>query len=169
MQEIWKPIEGYKYYQVSNKGNVKTFSRWKEGRLMKFTKESNGYLRVGLVDLEGKTHKVSVHRLVAEAFLPNPDGLPEVNHKDENKENNCVENLEWINQKDNINYGTGVQRRADVRGDRVRCVETGIIYKSQAEAARQTGIPASSISSVFQGKMKKAGGYHWEKVFDEKA
>lgn len=167
MQEIWKPIEGYKYYEVSNLGNVKTFSRWKEGRLMRLIKESNGYLRVNLVSNDGKQRKVSVHRLVAQAFLPNPYNLPEVNHKDENKENNCVDNLEWTAQQDNINYGTGIQRRADQRGSKVRCVETGITYKSQAEAARQTGIPASSISSIFQGKMKMAGGYHWEKVFDE--
>lgn len=113
--EIWKDIQKYKgRYQISNMGRVKSLARTITDELgrekpiqEKVLKPSNnkGYLRVRL---EGKFYYI--HRLVAEAFIPNPKNLPEVNHKDENKQNNCIDNLEWCSKEYNANYGTRVQR-----------------------------------------------------------
>lgn len=110
MQEVWKEIEGTNgMYQVSNLGNVKSFTRIKKGGLLKPGRYSNGYLFVHFskdTDKKGERHSYLIHRLVAQAFLPNPDGLPQVNHKDENKTNNRVDNLEWCTHLYNQNYGT---------------------------------------------------------------
>ena len=103
--EIWKDIEGYEgYYQVSNFGNVRSVDRvieysdgvkrLRKGRILKPYKNRDGYLTCDL--RKNSKHKISkIHRLVSEAFIPNPSNLPEVNHKDEDKTNNCVDNLEW--------------------------------------------------------------------------
>lgn len=108
-----------------------------------------------------------VHRLVAEAYIPNPDSLEQVNHKDENKKNNSINNLEWCNADYNNHYGSHSQKISDsLKGNtratkRVLCVETGIIYESGMEAYRQTGISNVCISHVLNGKSKTAGGFHW--------
>ena len=92
--EQWRDIEGFDgLYQVSNQGRVKSLKYGKE-KILKGVKSCNGYLTVGLCK-DGKEVRKYIHRLVAEAFLPNPQNLPQVNHKDEDKTNNCVENLEW--------------------------------------------------------------------------
>ena len=110
MQEVWKEIEGTNgMYQVSNLGNVKSFTRIKKGGLLKFGHFSNGYL-FAHIRINGKRRSYLVHRLVASAFLPNPQNLPQVNHKDENKTNNRVDNLEWCTHLYNQNYGTKNQR-----------------------------------------------------------
>ena len=103
-----------------------------------------------------------IHRLVAEAFIPNPKNLPFVNHKDENKQNNCVDNLEWCTQKYNINYGTSLKKRIDLMGKPVICMETGKCYKSALEAGKQIGINYKHICDCCCGRRKTTGGYHWE-------
>lgn len=109
MEEIWKDIEGYEGYQVSNLGRVRSFKH-KNVRILS-TKNRGGYRQVQLC--KDSTKKLCyVHRLVAEAFIPNPDDLPQVNHKDENKANNFVNNLEWCTAKYNLSYGTGRLRAA---------------------------------------------------------
>ena len=101
--EEWKDIPGYEgLYEVSNMGNVRNVRR---NKLLRLSKTNNRYIRVSLCKNGIKTG-LTVHRLVAEAFIPNPDNLPEVNHKDEDKSNNSVENLEWCDAKYNIHYGT---------------------------------------------------------------
>lgn len=103
MKEIWKPINGYKNYQVSNMGNVKNIIT---GRVLKGQNNGKGYLFVTLYDENHKGKQIMIHRLIAQTFIPNPNNLPQVNHIDENKHNNCIENLEWITSEDNINHGT---------------------------------------------------------------
>lgn len=112
--EIWKDVVGYEeFYQVSNNGRVR---RKRDGKIYKNRTFTNGYKNV-LIYKDGKWHRTGgkselVHRMVAMAFIPNPNNYPQVNHKDENKENNCVENLEWCTQKYNNYYGTARERIA---------------------------------------------------------
>ena len=117
MKEIWKDVKGYEgSYQVSNLGNVKSLDRIithrngrkfnVKGKMLTPKKHTGGYSQVCL----SKRNYRYIHRLVAEVFIPNPENLPEVNHKDENKKNNHAENLEWCTSKYNTNYGTCIQR-----------------------------------------------------------
>ena len=108
MTEIWKNIEGYEgKYQVSNLGQVKSMIG--QEKVLHPKKHRNGHLQIGL-HKDKKRTTMYIHRLVAQAFIPNPDNLPCVNHKDENPNNNNVDNLEWCTQKYNCNYGTRVDR-----------------------------------------------------------
>lgn len=104
MIEIWKDIKGYEgLYQVSNLGRLKSYQRVKAGKLVSLQKTKDGYLQTDLY--KDKVRKaVRIHRLVAEAFIPNPDGKLEVNHKNGNKENNEVDNLEWSTKQENIDH-----------------------------------------------------------------
>lgn len=106
MKEIWKNIFDFIGYQVSNFGRIRSLKTYK---ILKQYNRGNGYMFVRLFH-HGKHFNLSVHRLVAEAFISNPDNLPEVNHKDENPSNNNVTNLEWCDRKYNANYGTAIQR-----------------------------------------------------------
>lgn len=110
--EIWKDIEGYKgLYQVSNYGDVLSLYN---NITLRQRRNYKNYLFVKLYK-NSVSKQFAVHRLVAQAFIPNPNNLPQVNHKDENKQNNCVENLEWCDAKYNINYGTARERGAEKR------------------------------------------------------
>lgn len=123
MIEIWKSIPGYEgLYEVSNTGQIRSLDmyvkvgfgayRLQKGKVLSPAKDKYGYLVVSLT-YNGKHKTIKVHRLVAQAFIENPDNLPEVNHKDEDKTNNIVENLEWCNHKYNMNYGTRTIRRRE--------------------------------------------------------
>ncbi|MBI6042188.1 NUMOD4 domain-containing protein [Clostridium perfringens] len=168
--EIWKDIEGYEgLYQVSNMGRVKSlnYNRTGKERLMKLSLKSTGYLIVKLCK-EGKEKKYLIHRLVAIAFLDNPQGLPEVNHKDEDKTNNNADNLEWCNGEYNSNYGTRNQRVAEKLSKPVMGINVinGYIVKfpSTREAERVTGFNSSSISKCCNGKQKTCRDYHFKYV-----
>ena len=107
MIEDWKDIPGYEgLYVVSNNGRVMNV---RSGRVLRGIVNNLGYIMVGL-SKSGKVKMVSVHRLVAEAFIKNPDNLREVNHKDEDKSNNNVDNLEWCDRKYNVNYGSRMDK-----------------------------------------------------------
>ena len=165
-EEVWKDVIGYEgLYQVSNLGRVKSFPRHGTpsncARILKQHKDGKGYKRLWLCK-EGIQKNYKVHRLVAEAFLPNVDNLPQVNHKDENKANNSVSNLEWCNNQYNAPYNGRMEKIADKISKRVRCLETGIVYSSISQASRLTGISYSNIVMVCQGKYKQARGYHFE-------
>lgn len=125
---------------------------------------NNGYYaRVRLSD-NGTGRWYLVHRLVADAFLPNPDNLPQVNHKDENKLNNNVNNLEWCTRKYNMQYN-GLREKVEKKWYKpVICIETGKIYDSMRMAAKDTGASASMITKVCKKHRHTAGGYHWEYV-----
>ena len=164
--EIWKNIESFEHYSVSNFGNVRNNMT---GKILKPRKHTNGYARVILCKNK-KHYDRYIHRLVAQAFIPNINNLSEVNHKDENKLNNFVENLEWCDRIYQVDYGTfkkrmiETQRVLSKQSKSVRCVETGIVYMSLHHAERETGIPYTSICHALNGRQKTAGGYHWEYI-----
>lgn len=168
MIEIWRDIEGFEgLYQVSNLGNVKSLNYNHTGKekLLKqcVMSKKKKYLVVTLYKNQAKKNHY-VHILVGKAFIPNPEGLPQINHKDENPQNNNIENLEWCNQEYNNSYGTRAERSAISRGKTVRCVETGVVYPSVSHAARGTNINRTSIMRCASGTQKIAGGYHWEYI-----
>lgn len=161
--EEWRDIKGYEnLYQVSNKGKVKSLGKFidnkygsKTFRKEKILKPQNigkGYLFVGL-SKEGIRKLFLVHRLVAQAFLPNPDNLPQCNHLDENKHNNCVNNLSWLTSKENINYGS----RTEKCSTQIKCLDLETnketIFPSINEAARQMNVNMGSIwHKLYRGK-----------------
>ena len=178
MEEIWKDIDGYEgLYQVSNLGNIKHLEQKRYNPLTKtysvYTERpikqrlSRRYMCVSLCkDTEKHTHRV--HRLVAKAFISNPNNLPIINHKDENPLNNVYTNLEWCDIKYNTNYGTCLQRRALKRCVKVRCVETGVIYNSIKEASQKIINRSNShIGAACSGKLQTAYGYHWEYIKED--
>lgn len=113
--EIWRDVDGYEnIYKVSNIGNIKSlnYKNTKKEKLLKQCVDKGGYLRVTL-SKNGKEKLKIVHRLIAKAFIPNPNNLPEVNHKDEDKTNNKINNLEWCDRLYNVNYGTILQRKSE--------------------------------------------------------
>ena len=120
---------------------------------------NRGYLQVRL-SIGGHSNTIAryIHRLVAAAFIPNPDNLPEVNHKDENKENNCVDNLEWCDHQYNMEYSQN--KINGWRKKPVKCLETEKVYASVSEAMEDTGIDRRCIGFACSGKTKSAGGYH---------
>ena len=108
MMEEWRAVPGYEgLYEVSNMGNVRNV---RKNTLLRLSKDCYGYIQVSLYK-NGRRTGLRVHRLVAEIFIPNSENLPMVNHKDEDKSNNRVDNLEWCTAKYNMNYGTIVERR----------------------------------------------------------
>ena len=166
-EEIWKDIEGYKgLYQVSSLGRVKSLNYHRTGaeRVLRAGKERNGYLKVTLFK-DGKMKRHFVHRLVAQAFLDNPLSLPEVNHINEIKDDNRVENLELCDRRYNINYGTRNERMAKSKSKPVLqlALDGELIreWPSTMEAQRQGGYNNGAISSCCSGRLKKHGGYRW--------
>ena len=163
--EVWKDVVGYEgLYKVSDRGNVFSVERRDPrgrrigGRLLKPIQSRGGYLQVQL-HKNGKMKGKYIHRLVAEAFIPNPKKLPEVNHKDENPSNNELSNLEWCTRKHNNNHGTRNERSAQARSKKVRAVnvETGevIRFKSTVEAQRK-GYNSGNISLASRGIYKNS-------------
>ena len=162
-KELCKDIKDYEgHYQVSNLSRVKSIKFGKE-RILKPVTDRHGYLLVGLwKNNKQKTYKV--HRLVAEAFIPNPNNLPQVNHKDENPLNNNVNNLEWCNSKYNCNFGTRIERISKRRSKTVLQydLEGNFIreWKSSAECGRN-GFNQGHVAACCQGKLKKHKDSIW--------
>ena len=168
--EIWKPIAGYELlYEVSNLGRVKSLKRnTTVGGIMKL-QINRGYVQVSLCK-QGRHCTKKLHRLVAEAFLPNPYAKPEVNHKDGNKKNNRVSNLEWSTGSENINhaFSTGLNKAGKNNKFSSKEVEmyttNGMFIKtfpSMMEAQRQTGVNHCNIQGCCVGRNRTAGGYTW--------
>lgn len=168
-EEIWKPVVGYEgLYEVSNLGKVRSLNYLKQrGRieLMKPLLVWDGHLVISL-SKEGRARKKLVHRLVAEAFIPNPLMLPQINHKNEIKDDNRVENLEWCTLSYNIQYGTRISRIG--QSNRIPVLqysEKGEFvarYNSIVEAEKRTGISHAHIIQCARGQRKSTGGYKWE-------
>ena len=163
-KETWKPVVGYEgLYEVSSKGKVRGL---KTGRILKpfYTK---GYAMVNLTSTSNDRTKKLVHRLVAQAFIPNLKNLSDVNHKDELKTNNNLDNLEWIRHKDNLNYGTSNERAAKSISKPIQQLDmkTRLIiatYPSISIASKETGILISSLSKAARGIIKSAGKFGWK-------
>lgn len=163
--EVWKDIVGYEgLYKVSDKGNIYSVERISSqgnkwgGITLKPRYDKHGYFRVTLYK-NGKQKTRFIHRLVAEAFIPNPNGYSEINHRDENKINNYVENLEWCTIKQNNNHGTRNERASQTKCKKVRAinVETGekLTFNSVKEA-KSKGYP--SAGEACRGVYNKGGG-----------
>lgn len=168
-EEIFAEVYGYdNLYEISNFARLRT-KRWgkegykKEYRYIQPRKNEHGYLCVNL-PRNGRQKTVYIHRLVAEAFVINPQKLPEVNHKDENKYNNRADNLEWCTHVDNCNYGTRNDRTTEKNKRPVICVETGIVYDSCTSAAEAMGVGKTAISNCVNGRSKSCSGYTWRKA-----
>ena len=174
VMEIWLPVIGYEgLYEVSNFGRVRSLDRYvrlggkqksdalvlKKGKILSEKDNGHGYKSVHLT-VNRVTKDKYVHRLVAQAFLSNPNNLPEVNHKDENPSNNCLDNLEWCTSQYNDLYGSHLESNSKpvIMYDlQMNYIDE---FKSSAEAERITG--AKGISAVCNGKRHTAGGYIWK-------
>lgn len=164
MNEIWKDIEEYEgLYQVSNLGRVKSLYT---NDILKGCKTSNGYLKVNLYKNSVKSTK-TIHRLVAESFISNPENKSQVNHINENKTNNMVSNLEWSTSKENNNHGTRNKRagKAISKSKSIPIIATNLKtgdsteFYGTKECARQLGLHRSNITSVLKDRLKQTGGY----------
>lgn len=196
-KEIWKDIiierNGIVYdytglYQVSNIGRIRIVDYRGTGttKIKKLQRPDGKYVTVSLTKNK-KLETFNVHRIVATAFIPNPDNLPQVNHKDEDKANNRVDNLEWCDAKYNINYGNRTKKQSETQtgkefseerkknisksktgkctgrnnphSKKVICVETGQVFETLKEASEWCGV---SIQNAVRKDSRTAGGYHWK-------
>lgn len=155
MIEQWKPIDEFPLYSVSNYGRIRNNATEK---ILLGGYDKDGYRQVTL-SYNGKQYNRRICRLVAIAFIPNPENLPQVNHKDENKKNDYAYNLEWCTAQYNNNYGHRVSKTRR----KVQCVETGHIYDGVRVVEKETGIAHSNISYACRtGNM--ICGLHWKHV-----
>lgn len=181
LQEIWKPVVGYEgLYEVSSFGRVKSLpivlkrnsGSFKRGeKILSNQVGTHGRLEISITK-NGVPKRVSVHRLVAIAFIPNPDNKETVNHIDGNPKNNHVDNLEWMSVSDNIRHGfkNGLipymkKNRKDISKPIIQLTQDGEFvneFPSIMEANRQLGFAHSNISIVLTGKNKLAYGYQWK-------
>ena len=149
--ETFLSVPGYEgLYEVSNLGNVKSL---RSGKLLKQSNNRDGYKMVSLTK-DGKSRGFSVHRLVALTFIPNPLGLPEVNHKDESHDNNCLENLEWISKKDNRNYGTYRQRMSEIKKGKPNPRKPKKLTFADLEPKRHIDLTPSEDTKFFAERSK---------------
>lgn len=187
MEEVWKPIPNFPKYEVSNLGQVASLDYNGTGRrqIMKQKTTWQGYKDIKLFD-KGKRHYFHVHQLVALTFIPNPNNLPCINHKDENKANNRVDNLEWCTYDYNNTYNDLAKRRGLKMRGRERSQEHRVKlrisrnkgyslrqytmegeligeYYSTLHAQEVTGIRFSTIWACYKGRLKHAGGFIWRR------
>ena len=181
--EEWRPIEGWEgLYEVSNMGRVRSLDRYQIrstprtmdfyqhyfGRILKPRINKKGY-HVVMLQLHKNFKRCLVSRLVAKAFIPNPDNLPVVNHKDQNPHNNCADNLEWCTVQYNCTYNNAAFERGKKRIlfpiEQLTLDGHHVAYfNSMQEADRILGYYHSNIGRVIYGKRKQYRGYLWRKV-----
>lgn len=186
MKEIWKAVKGYKgFYEVSNMGNVRSldrivhhsrnFTRFQKGSVLTIRTNTTGNYSSVMLHKDNKIKHVKVHRLVAEAFIENPHGYREINHKDENKQNNNVDNLEWCTRLYNEHYGTKHERclkntdyKAIAKKNSKAVLQLSLDgeivkkWSSLAEIRRTLGFSSGNISMRCNGRYKHPlYGYDW--------
>lgn len=171
MIEEWRDIKYFEgIYQVSSLGRVRSLDRidsvgkQQYSRILKDGDNGGGY-RMVVLTKNAKSTAFKVHRLVAQSFVSNPENKHVVNHKDENKSNNNVDNLEWVTHKENVNYGTNIERRTKNQSKQIKVIyrdNTFEIWESQTVFAREFKVNASSINSALNGRMKTYKGMKFE-------
>ena len=161
--ETFVKIEGFENYEVSNLGKVRNI---KSGRILKPHLNHNGYLKHHLYK-HNKLKELFLHRIIAIAFIDNPEEKPQVNHIDENKLNNDLSNLEWCTVRENLIHGTRTKRVAEKLSQKVIQLDLNdnVLneFESIKQAGQKTGALARNISSCCNGKRKSAGGYKWRR------
>lgn len=176
MQELWKDIKGYEgIYQVSNLGRIKSFDKWVrygrgvrliKGKILSEHNKENQYKTVILCDSNGKGKTHRTHRLVAEAFIKNPECYPQVNHIDENKTNNCVDNLEWCTSLYNVNYGSRSEKQSFKRGTHVVQLDTDgnvlKVWNSISKVSKAIGACKKHLSKNLKLGAYSCKGYIWD-------
>lgn len=164
MEEVWKDIKGWEGYQVSDQGRVRSFKKCPEGKLLTPYKNKKGYLQVHFRD-KGRNKSFQCHRLVLLAFCPIPNANEmEVNHKNENKEDNRLSNLEWVTHIENIRYGTRIERTAKAQSKKILCIELNTIFDSVKNASETMNVNYGNLTSCCNGHLETCGGYHWRYI-----
>lgn len=159
---MWKDIPNYEnLYEINEIGTIRNKKR---NKIIRTSINEKGYVKV-VLSKDNKQHKTGVHRLVALTFIPNPNNYKEVNHIDENKQNNNINNLEWCSRKQNIEHSIKSGKfkitrvsQFDLNGNKIK------EFSSCSQAERETGIPRTHICKCVLGRygFKTAGGYIWK-------
>lgn len=152
-----KPIKDFPDYSITADGSVYN----KNGLRIKPETSRNGYLRVSLSNKTTKHKRFLVHRLVAEAYIPNPYGLPQINHINEDRKDNRVENLEWCSPLYNLNYSNVIEKASIAKFRKVYCITTNEYFNSVSEASTKYSIDISNIVACCAGRRKIAGNKEW--------
>ena len=159
-EEVWKDIEGYEdRYQISNFGNVRSICG--VSIIRKTSIDNKGYVAV-TIKKQGQSHRYRIHRLVAKAFIPNPDNKPQVNHINGIKTDNRVGNLEWCTDSENKKhaYANGLNHN-NIKYNKILCLETGEVFCGICEAAQKTGVAAGNLWATINKKQNKTRGKHF--------
>lgn len=152
-----KTIKNFPRYSVSENGDV--FNS--KGQKLKTELANNGYLRVGLRNGNRQPKHQLVHRLVAEAYIDNPNNLPQINHKDFDRTNNSRDNLEWCTPLENLLHADVIEKARIANHQRVICNETGEIFDSVKSACEKYGLYHSNVVACCNGRRSKCGGFTW--------
>lgn len=157
--DVWRIVPGFEKYEISQDGRIRKKTTKRE---LTPVLDKDGYKKVGIRCADGSRRTCSIHRLVALTYIPNPESKPQVNHKNGIKGDCRVSNLEWVTSSENRKHAYDNNLQPLPHAKAVRCVETGTVYKSQAEAARSTGCWQANISRSIRRKYALNKGLHWE-------
>ena len=164
MEEIWKEIKGFNNYKVSNFGRLISI---KTNKILKPTDNGRGYLRFSLLGDDNNNHTVYLHRIIAEAFIPNPDNKPCIDHINTNKQDNRIENIRWVTYKENTNNELTIERvrNSGKKNKKKICsideADNKVVYSSVIEAKIKLNVSYTAISNCLRGRSKTCNGLRW--------